>query len=256
MSAPTPPPPDGNAPLSDAARERERDRLLTLANVQRMRGQLAEAQATLKQALSLAGGSPEADAPVHELLGDVLAADEKWEEAKAAYNTAHTLQASRASAERKFAHMALRTAEAAREREMAEAALRGELPADRGGGPRGKRSPGMAMLLSALVPGFGQFYNGQLTKGLVCLGAFLLALIAIGLSPDGDLLVKQILGLIVLRPVPGARGDVSPLLWLLVLVSGVVWLYGVLDAPITASRLSREVRSDGGTTVDKSGWEV
>ena len=249
MSAPTPPPAPQNQPPAppkparpDPAREVERDRLLTLANVQRMRGQTQEVQKTLEQALALGDGQARTDAPVHEMLGDVLAGEEKWEEAKKAYGTAHALDPDRASAERKFAQMTLRVAEAAHERAMADAILRGEMPISGasafGGGQRGKRSPAVAMLLSAAVPGFGQLYNGQLVKGLICLGGFFATLLAISLLPES-------------RP-----GYVSPVLIFFSLIAGVLWLYSALDAPIAAGKTGNDGSTPGGPKQDKSGWEV
>jgi tetratricopeptide (TPR) repeat protein len=262
-----PAPPAPSPPLTGPARDRERERLQTLANVQRMRGQLVDARATLQQALALGGEPGPGDAPVHEMLGDILAADERWDEAKTAYGTAHALDPRRASAERKFAQMTLRAADAAAERALAEAVLRGEaVPGGAsgasaagggafGGGARGKRNAGLAMLLSGLAPGFGQLYNGQLVKGLICLGIFFVTLLAIRLSPDGDLLVKQAVSLLAGQPLRGARGEVSPLLWLLVFLSAAVWLYALLDAPITASK-TESSGAAGTAGVDKSGWEV
>lgn len=258
----TPPaaPPPPLTPPERIARDRERDRLLTLANVQRMRGQMSEAQNTLEQALALGGQQPSpSDAPIHELRGDLLAADEKWDEAKAVYETARALDPSRASAERKFAQMTLRQSDARAERELAEAVLRGEAPL--GGAGRGsgsvppKRNAGLALLLSAFVPGFGQIFNGQLAKGLICLGVFLFTLLALRLSPDVDTFFAKIVQFFVpLKRVRGASAPVSPVLWLLFLLSAGVWLFSLIDAPLTASK--REKQPDGSPKIDKSGWEV
>ena len=104
------------APLSPAARDRERDRLLTLANVQRMRGQTREAGETLDQALAFSDpdagpGTRAADAPIHEMRGDLLAANGEDKKARDAYDAAHKLDPTRASAERKYAQMTLRLAD-------------------------------------------------------------------------------------------------------------------------------------------------
>ena len=267
MSAPTPSPPAPEEkasppaaapPVPDFARERERDRLLTLANVQRMRGQLPEAQETLKKALALGDGQSKADAPIHEILGDVLASDERWEEAKAAFGAAHALDPERVSAERKFAQMTLRLADAAQERALAEALLRGEIPPGGAGGigmPRGKRNPGLAMLLSAFVPGFGQLYNGQMVKGFLCLGIFVVTLLAINLSPDAKLFFGQILPLAAGK-IPAVRGEISPFLLMLIFVCGAMWLYAVIDAPIAASKTASAQAGPAPSGGDKSGWEV
>lgn len=248
MSSPTPP--------SDPALARERDRLLTLANVQRMRGQLGEARDTLKTALAMGDPAAADAAPVHEMLGDILAADERWDEAKAAFAKAHELAPARASTERKFAQMTLRAADAAAEKAMAEAILRGEMPvAPQGHTPLGKRAPGMALLLSFVAPGFGQIYNGQLVKGLIFLGIYIVTLLGIAFSPDASLFFRQTIPLLFGR-VPGDRGDLSPLLVFLLLVGGITWIYAVLDAPLVASKLGQDAAAPGGPKIDKSGWEV
>lgn len=240
------------APRPDAARERER--LLTLANVQRMRGQLAEARKSLEDALALSGDvSSSANAPAHEMLGDILAAEEKWEEAKAAYATAHALDPTRVASERKLAQAALHLADIAHERALADALLRGEMPAAGGafGMQQGaKSSPGLALLLSLFMPGMGQMINGQFVKGMICLGVFFVSMAVICLSPGGKDLVDQIRHLAAGQAYKGAAP--SPMLWMLLFVSGVIWLYSVLDAPMTAGKKS------GGDApkVDKSGWEV
>lgn len=257
-SEPPQTPAASSSPLALAARDRERDRLLTLANVQRMRGQLDQARESLQAALALNTGAPKADAQIHEMLGDAFAQNEKWDEAKAAYETAYTLDNARASAERKFAQTVLRVADATRERAVAEAMLRGELPPGAGaipGGVGGKRSPVLALLLSCLAPGFGQLYNGQLVKGLVCLGVFLVGLIAINLSPDGRLLFQQIVPLAFGR-IPLVRGEISPGLIALLILCSAMWLYAILDAPIVASKLGNNDNTPGAPKIDKSGWEV
>ncbi len=258
--------PAAAAPLSPAARDRERDRLLTLANVQRMRGQAREAGETLHQALALSDpnagpGTRAADAPVHEMLGDLLAAEGEDEKARDAYDAAHKLDPARASAERKFAQMALRIADMKALAALGEAVRKGEAPPPEAVGlassVAGKRSPGLALLASLALPGFGQFYNGQFVKGAICLGVFLLTLLAVRLSPDSGVLFAQITSLLAARPAPGAKGAVSPLLWLLILVSAATWLYALADAVTTAGKGSKPGGGgSGGPPLDKTGWEV
>lgn len=246
-------------PADPLARERERDRLMTLANVQRMRGQITEAVATVDQVLLLAEGAVPRDiAPIHELRGDLLATLFRWEDARDAYATAHEVDPERAAAERKFATMLLRMSEMKGQGSMADAMLRGDNIRDLmlapSAGHIGKRKPGLAMLLSAFVPGFGQFYNGQLVKGLLCLSIFVLALVAIRLSPDSETIVRKLAALVNASPVQGAARPVSPLLWFLLLLSGVVWVYSFLDAATSAAKSEEGAASGPG--IDKTGWEV
>ncbi len=70
----------------------------------------------------------------------------------------------------------------------------------------GRKSAGLAAVLSFLVVGLGQIYNGQILKGLIMLAVSIL----FGIT---------IVGLI---------------------VSFFIWLYGVFDAYGTAKRINRE----------------
>jgi hypothetical protein len=240
------------APADPVARERERDRLLTLANVQRMRGQTADARATLDSVLSLLAGAPGREtSPVHELLGDLHAADENWEQAQAAYGAAHEADPNRPSAERKFAAATLRVADA---KALAAAMASGNLDDlnSLNTGQRGKRNPGAALLLSLLTPGLGQFANGQLLKGGFCLAIWLLSLLALNLTDAGKDLFKQFLGFATGRFVKGAGEPVSPLFWMLVVLAAGIWVYSIVDAAVSASKLNEDV--SGGDTSSFGGF--
>lgn len=267
MSAPGPnrPNPSGPAaappapPGDPLGRDRERDRLLTLANVHRMRGQTRLAQETLQQALALSGDTPptRTDAPVYELLGDLLAADGKDSEARDAFDTAHKLDPGRASAERKLAQMVLRIADADREKALAEAILRGEAPAvvDPLAPAAVKRSPVLAFLLSSVLPGVGQMYNGQIVKGIICAAVFLPALLALIYAPGASGFFEQVLPVLG-GGTPRAGGQVSPGLLLLMFLAAVIWMYAVIDAPMVASKHNKTGGGPGAPNIDKTGWEV
>ena len=122
-SAPTLPPPapvptpeptrptvDVAIPTDPLARERELERLLTRANVERARALIRDSRKTLEQALALAPHvSPTAAAPVYEQLGDLLAAEERLPEAKEHYEKALELSGGkRASAEKKLGEVTVR----------------------------------------------------------------------------------------------------------------------------------------------------
>ncbi|MGZ4908084.1 MAG: zinc-ribbon domain-containing protein [Halobacteriota archaeon] len=70
----------------------------------------------------------------------------------------------------------------------------------------GRKSPGIAAVLSFLIIGLGQIYNGQILKGLLMLGVAILCGITI-------------VGLV---------------------VSFIIWLYGVFDAYGTAKRMNQD----------------
>jgi hypothetical protein len=239
-------------PADPIARERERDRLLSLATVQRMRAQILDARASLQKAIILSEGMPGPQvAPIHEMLGDMLAAEERWEQAAASYEQAQALDPARASAERKFGEMTLRIAD-----EKAMAKLGGMVRSGSGdaitSGSQGKRNPGFAMILSLIVPGFGQFYNGQFIKACVCLGVFVIAMFLITLTPD----IKAIRCLLIPGTTTGCRGlTIAPLTWFCILAAAGAWLFSLIDAPIAASK-TQDMSIESGPVVDKSGWEV
>lgn len=237
-------------PSDPIARERERDRLLSLASVQRMRAQILDARVSLQKAIIVSQGMPGPQvAPVHEMMGDMLASEERWEQAAAAYEQAQILDPARLSAERKFGEMTLRIAD-----EKAMAKL-GGMP-DSGGtdaitsGSRAKRNPGFAMILSLIGPGFGQFYNGQFIKGCICLGIFVVAMFFITLTPD----IRAIHCF--LTPTASCRGlTISPVTWFCILASSLAWLFSLIDAPYFASKTEGQP-GESGPAIDKTGWEV
>jgi TM2 domain-containing membrane protein YozV len=87
--------------------------------------------------------------------------------------------------------------------------------------PPAYKSPGLAAVLS-IVPGFGQFYNGQFKKGL----AFMFFLLAIGLMAYYGKHSKF------------KEGFLSPLGLLIIgIVSAIlIWLLCIYDAHRTAAR--------------------
>lgn len=96
-----------------------------------------------------------------ETLGDVLAAQGKREEAKAAYRRALDLEPANADAERKFAELSLILSEAERTRRMLQT---GDLRQLRG---MAHKDPTRAATRSLFFPGLGQLYNGDYERGLV-----------------------------------------------------------------------------------------
>jgi hypothetical protein len=116
----------------------------------------------------------------------------------------------------------------------------------------GRRNAGFAMLLSLVVPGFGQFYNGQFRKGVLLLGIFALALLIISVSPDREEFATNFALTMSMKPLRG--GNVSILTISMAILAFGTWLYSLVDAPYYASKVSTE--SVPGGPVDKSGWEV
>jgi tetratricopeptide (TPR) repeat protein len=234
----------------------ERDRLQSLAGVQRTRGQITDARETLEKVLLLSEGmKPREIAPVHEQIGDLLLTEEKLDEAVASFKKAYEIDPTRVSAEKKFANTTLRISDSKAENRLNEAMMRGDgigdLLAD--SARYGRRNAGFAMLLSLVVPGFGQFYNGQFRKGVLLLGIFALALLIISVSPDGKDLMDSFARIVSMKPL-GRSGNVSLLTITMAILAFGTWLYSLVDAPYYAGKVNTE--SVPGGPVDKSGWEV
>ncbi|MBB6052324.1 zinc-ribbon domain-containing protein [Armatimonas rosea] len=232
------PVPQIEIPRDPLARERELERLLTRANVERARALIRDSRKTLGQALVLAEHiSPSAAAPVYEQLGDLLAAEERLVEAREHFEKALAVsKGERASAEKKLAEVSLRLSDQEAMARLGGALAPSEDLAAVLQAPRaGRRHAGMAMLLS-LVPGFGQFYCGQILKAAAILGVFVVAITVVMLQPDRDALFEHLAGAFAF-----ASGKIkSPAPNTLTVVFAVIafsaWVYSVADAPFTAGK--------------------
>ena len=91
------------------------------------------------------------------------------------------------------------------------------------------KNPELAGALSVLVPGLGQLYNGEAVKGGIIMAAFL-GSIGVCLAAD----------------IGGTPGSISTLGWIGVGMVGTSYLWGIIDAPITANCMNKEIL--GGTT--------
>ena len=86
------------------------------------------------------------------------------------------------------------------------------------------KSPWVAFLLSYIIPGGGQIYNGEIIKGLVFTGTFVLgaaiALIpAIGATSGSDWPTSSYIG----------AG-----------IAGIAYVWQLIDAPVSAGRINEE----------------
>lgn len=108
------------------------------------------------------------------------------------------------------------------------------------------REPGTAQLYSFVVPGGGQFYAGETAKGAV-----LLTGVAVGLT----VAVSEIDDLMEDVPDRGYYTTHGTRFGAGLGAAGVLWLYGIMDAPNAARRANRRnqltvlPRPDGGATV-------
>ncbi len=140
------------------------EKLLSEAALLRRRERPKEAEAKCREALE---ANP-ADAAALELLGDLYQDIAHIEEALAAYNKARELQPARTTAERKYANLLTN--------QERWSALETEVIV---------KSPGLALLLSLVLPGLGQFYNSEIGKGVLFIVLDLLDFYLLAFSPWG-----------------------------------------------------------------------
>ncbi|MFN4033914.1 MAG: tetratricopeptide repeat protein [Fimbriimonadales bacterium] len=202
----------------------EIERLLRAAHLHQVRGERSQAQALLQQALELDAENPS----VWELLGDYRREASDWQGAHDAYKKAHELAPQNAAIERKYAEAVLQLTRQQEQYQQWERALEGGEDA-----PIAPRNPGLAFLLSLLMPGVGQLYNGQLLKGGVIIAMVLLGLL---LSGGSDFFYNLFAYLV--NPTR-LRGGLSGGQLTAGVVAIIAWVYAFIDAPLTAAARNR-----------------
>lgn len=93
-----------------------------------------------------------------------------------------------------------------------------------------KKSPILALILSGILPGIGQIYNGETNKGLVLLG--LNFVISYLLSEP----LRQFME-------AGGSSPANPFettVYLYLIAGLFLWIYAMVDAKRTAERINRE----------------
>ncbi len=189
----------------------EADRMLTSANIERRRGRLADAEKQCRAAIDLIPS----DGAALEMYGDILQALGRVDDAVYSYGRAKEADPKRRSAEKKFAELTLM-----QNREIQ--LLRVEfIP----------RNPTVAVVFSALFPGAGQVYNGDVLKGLLVVVIFILSVFVLGWTNLGF---------------SASKSQITAPLVFFMLLAGGVYIYGVVDANLSARRGKRP----------RSGWEV
>jgi tetratricopeptide (TPR) repeat protein len=199
------------------------------ATLARARNQREQALKLLQEAIGLDDADPEA----YELKGDILLDLKRGEEAMACFKRARELHPDRPALEDKIARAALQRAARQRTIEMSQAILEGRVK------PTSKKSPSYAALLSLLIPGLGQIYNGEMMKGLALILAFVflfaLAVLAVlremAASPFGGMGYGQ----------PTTSGAVMSALSsgstvLVTILLAAVWIYAIAEAALYAGR--------------------
>ncbi|MCC6446370.1 MAG: tetratricopeptide repeat protein [Armatimonadetes bacterium] len=196
-------------------------KLLASAKLFRIRGQFDAAEEKCKEALALAPQNTEA----LEMMGDIAYDRGSLEEALHLYKTAVEIR-STPSLETKYAKVALEIGEQARQREMAETLLNQPEQA-----VQRKRSQAVAFILSTLVPGMGQLYNGDMVKGLIIMAIMGLCAVWLLSSPYFADWFRSILSLAVTGTIPrDVTASAMGMGWLPATIFTCGWLYSVIDA--------------------------
>lgn len=202
----------------------EIERLLRAAHIHQVRGERSKAQELLQQALELDAEN----AGVWELLGDYQREAGDWQAAHDAYKKAHELDPQNAALERKYAEAVLQRTRAQEQYQQWERALEGG-----GDAPALPRNPGLAFILSFLLPGVGQLYNGQMLKGGIIIAVVILGLL---LSGGGDFFYNILAYLV--NPTR-VRGDQSGWQLMAGVAALIAWFYAFIDAPLSAAARNR-----------------
>lgn len=193
--------------------------LLREAHLLRLRGRFAEAEAKVEEAVALAPGDPAA----LEMMGDLLAERGSLQEAAELYARAMERAPGRAVIEEKHARLVLMLADERHERALAEMLLENPRLATAARRP----NPGLAFVLSMLLPGMGQLYNGEYLKGAAFLvGGFL------ALHLGGEALLR------LLFAASGGRAAPSGLEIAFACLAVLLWIAAMIDAPAQARKLA------------------
>jgi len=214
----------------DVKIQAERDRLLSDANVARLRGDFQAMEAFCRKVIGLTGE----DAVIVELLGDALHGQGKIAEARDCFHKSAELQPGRASTEIKYARAVLELADSERQLRTVMEDL--EHP---GTGYRQKRRVAGSALLSIIFPGLGQLMSGEYVKGGIVLGTFLISLLGIALLPDTREFARQIFGIFGMSSVGAdttTRSGIGPLFILLLLAAVSCYVYSIMDAFVEAAK--------------------
>jgi tetratricopeptide (TPR) repeat protein len=194
------------------------DALLREANVLRLRGQLAEAEARCQAVLELAPEEPTA----LEMLGDLTRGRGQLEEAAALYKRAFAAAPQRPSPEKKLAEVTLELAERQRLRDTAALLLQ-HPPSPQ----QQRRNVMIALVLSGVFPGLGQFYNHEAVKGAILVFSSLLCLWV-----GGGALFRLFFTVATAH----ASGEVNSFGAWFGLLGFVLWIYSAIDAVVTAQK--------------------
>lgn len=211
------------APLALSPAEQV-NQLLTTANIQLRRGQTADAERAVAEALALRPNDPSA----LELRGDAQIAREDFPAACESYRAALAAQPTRATAEAKLARAVLRQSEQQRRKTLGVAYAASDTTIlGRGGDGNRKGATRVSVFASAFLPGLGQILTGQYVKGGILAAIYGLTLLVLGFLPDTrDFALAHAGGHHNSASGPGA------LFWFFFALSVIVWVYAIVDAAV------------------------
>lgn len=213
--------------IHDVSRKAQIDRHLSHAHVYRMRGEYVAAEDAYREALAL----DETRLDVRELIADMLYARGKLDASAEEYRTIIDERPGSVSVETKYAKTVLEIGEREHEKAVTKAIIDNPDAFQ-----EHTRRPVTSMLLSACAPGFGQVYNGEIVKGAIIIGAFVVSLLVLAFSPKDVENLFRTFGAMV-NPRPGTLPPISSLTILFVSAALFIWIYAVIDAPISADKL-------------------
>ena len=225
-SPPEPAPPRPPAASRSYLAEEEARRLLSTANVHLRRGQTADAERVVRDALA---ATPD-DAGAQEMLGDIRLAQGAFDDAVAAYRAALVKEPGRVTAEAKLARATLRQSETQRKETLGVAYAASSTALMRSGNEddRGRRS--RLAVASAFLPGLGQIMGGAYVKGGLIIGVAVLSWLLLSVAAGNSLPI--ILGM-ALRLNFSRVGGLTLFALLLMTLD---WLYAVVDAAALSAR--------------------
>lgn len=234
-----------SASPEEIERKAEIDRLMSRANVHRMRGELIEAEDCSREALEL----DERRLDAREFLADMLYARGQLDRASEEYKSLIERRPPDLNLEAKYAKVILEIGEREHEKVIAQEML--ESP-EKFKSP--EKHPAWAFGLSALAPGVGQMYNGERSKGGIILGIYVLLLTVVAMS---SVAVKNLFDNFkaMLVPVKSQPPPVDVFAALMVALLMFLYIYAVIDAPISASKSSALEKKLGGGGTSKSDEE-
>ena len=185
---------------------------MTSANIARRRNSFKEAEKLCRQAVELVP----TDAAALELYGDVLQATGRVDARFWLIKPPRRLKNSTGGLlVKKFGNLVLR-------QDRSIAFMQDEFVPG---------NANVAVLLSAVFPGSGQIFNGQLLKGIIVVTAFLAVMFIILYTPYG---------------IPHEKQTLPMSLGVSILIAGAIYIYSVVDANITARRGKRRRNRLGG----------